>query len=603
MAAELTGPSAGGTPIERQTQVLRDGSGSSVRVCMFVYNNCAADARVLKEAATLTRAGYQVQIVAVLDKRTVPEEVRDGVRIVRIDRNPPHYKLLRRSRRVRRWLRLRRARVRRLGREAIKRGTRRIRRRRVAPPVRVPSPTPIGQLGAAQASGSLRPGRLYRALRWRVLRTVPLLRRTYYRRRRGGVSRRDLIAYQQRSATMRQKREARLSSLGDRVPLPAERRPVIEQRAMETSHVGQPPAATEPAPSVAVIAPDAGTTLSPGTAGLQGFWRGVDKRVSAGAYRVVMLFHKPLLYLDFYWRTYRLIGETEFDVLHAHDLNTLPVAAALARRRGMRLIYDAHELYPEVSTLAPVERRVWGLVEGPLTRRADCVLTVCESIAEELSARHGVPKPAVLLNCPPHVELADGPNLLREKAGLDGSLEPIVLYQGGFAPHRGLPELVEAAGYLSRGIVVLMGWGTLEASLRELVDELELGHRVRMVGPAKQSELLSYTRGADIGVIPYLPVGLNNYYTTPNKLFEYIAAGIPIVGSHVPELRRFLEGYELGLTFEPGSAQDLGHALNYLLENNDAITSMRRNAVRASRQLDWQSQEGTLLDIYAGNRS
>lgn len=368
-------------------------------------------------------------------------------------------------------------------------------------------------------------------------------------------------------------------------------------------HVAQPAVAVEPAPPAAVTAPREETTTPPGATHLHGFWGRVDKTLSAGAYRVVMLFHKPLLYLDFYWRTYRLIGEADFDVLHAHDLNTLPVAAALARRRGMRLIYDAHELYPEVSTLTPVERRLWKLVQGPLTRRADRVVTVCESIADELSVRHGVPKPTVLLNCPPRVELADGPNLLREKARLDDSLEPIVLYQGGFATHRGLPELVEAAGYLNRGIVVLMGWGTLEASLHELVDELELGHRVRIVGPVPQTELLSYTRGADIGVIPYVPVGLNNYYTTPNKLFEYIAAGLPIVGSRIPELRRFLEGYELGLTFEPGSAQDLGHALNYLLENDDAIASMRRNALRASRHLDWQSQEGTLLDIYAGGGS
>src|SRR5215217_1309110 len=86
-------------------QVGRDG----LRVCMFVYNSCNTDARVLKEAASLAMAGHQVEIVAVLDKRSPALEERDGFRIVRIDRQPLHYSLLRRSRRVRRWLRLRSA--------------------------------------------------------------------------------------------------------------------------------------------------------------------------------------------------------------------------------------------------------------------------------------------------------------------------------------------------------------------------------------------------------------------------------------------------------------------------------------------------------------
>src|SRR5215210_2948959 len=130
---------------------------------MFVYNNCAADARVLKEAGTLRRAGHEVRIVAVLDRLTEPREERDGITIVRIDRNPPHYRLLRRTRRLRRWLRLRRTRAARARLRARRLRARALRRRprRVAAALRLRAPRIVAR------ALETRP---YRAIRWRVLR-------------------------------------------------------------------------------------------------------------------------------------------------------------------------------------------------------------------------------------------------------------------------------------------------------------------------------------------------------------------------------------------------------------------------------------------------
>src|SRR4051794_37387633 len=98
-----------------------DGVERAGRVCMFVYNNCSTDARVFKEAGTLSAAGYEVHVIAVLDRLTVPTEDRDAIHIVRIDRNPPHYKLLRATRAARRRIRLRWAGVKRRARVPRKR--------------------------------------------------------------------------------------------------------------------------------------------------------------------------------------------------------------------------------------------------------------------------------------------------------------------------------------------------------------------------------------------------------------------------------------------------------------------------------------------------
>jgi glycosyltransferase involved in cell wall biosynthesis len=408
---------------------------------MLVYNNCTTDARVRREASSLRRAGYDVRVVAVLDATTEPVELRDGVRILRIDRNPIHYRVLRRARQARRLI---------------------------------------------------------------------------------------------RRATARS------------TPPPAPRR-------------------------------------------------------APGRRPLVMRVHKPLMFADFYWRAYRLVTrDGRADAVHAHDLLTLPVASALARRLRVPLIYDAHELYPDVSTLSRTESRVWRVVERLLAHRATRVITVCDSIATELSRRYRVPPPVVLLNCPDATAPAPPDrNLLREAAGLSDDARPLVLYQGGFAPHRGLETLVLAARELDGCVVVLMGWGRIEDELRELIRRERVDDRVRIIGPVPQAELIAYTAGADVGVIPYEPVGLNNTYSTPNKLFEYLAVGLPIVGSRLPEVARIVEGHGLGATFTPGDPADLARVIRELLADAERRAEIRERALRVRDRYTWAEQSRKLVALYA----
>jgi glycosyltransferase involved in cell wall biosynthesis len=143
-----------------------------------------------------------------------------------------------------------------------------------------------------------------------------------------------------------------------------------------------------------------------------------------------------------------------------------------------------------------------------------------------------------------------------------------------------------------------MGWGRLEPELRRQVAAEGLGERVIFTTPVPQAELLDHTRGADIGVIPYLPVGLNNRYSAPNKLFEYMAAGIPIVASRLPELTRFVDGLRIGRTVEPGDPRALAAAVNGLLGDAEARARIAERAREASLEYCWQTQAQTLLDVY-----
>jgi glycosyltransferase involved in cell wall biosynthesis len=313
-----------------------------------------------------------------------------------------------------------------------------------------------------------------------------------------------------------------------------------------------------------------------------------------------MTFHKPLLYLDYYRRAHAVAMGQHFDVYHAHDLNTLPVAAAAARSTGRPLVYDSHELYPDVSGLSRKERVIWRRIEPRLIGRASRVVTVCESIAGELVDRYGIARPQVLLNCPPIATAPADPSArpLRVKAGLEDSDEPIVLYQGGFAPGRGLDTLIDAAAHLRRGVVVLMGWGAIEKELAQRIRERGLDEKVRIIPPANRADLLEYTAGADVGVIPYQPVGLNNLYTTPNKLFEYVAANVPVAGSAVPEITRFLSEYGLGATFDPYDPRDMAATIEGLLDDPERLREIRANASAAAGILNWEREQEKLLRIY-----
>jgi glycosyltransferase involved in cell wall biosynthesis len=314
-----------------------------------------------------------------------------------------------------------------------------------------------------------------------------------------------------------------------------------------------------------------------------------------------MVFHRPLMHIDYYVRAYRLVRAQEFDVLHAHDLNTLPVAAAVARRTRTKLIYDAHELYPEISTLSRTERNVWKVTERRLIKRAASVITVCESIAGELETRYDVQRPTVLLNCPdaPALNVSADREQLRHTLGMEDDPRAIVLYQGGFAPNRGLPELIKAGRWLDGARIALMGSGRIENELRDLIRDERVGDAVVLTPAVPQAEVIAYATGADIGVIPYKGVGLNNYYTTPNKLFDYMAAGIAIAGSRFPEIVRFVEGLGIGVTFDPEQPRDIAFAINHLVSDPATLHEMRMRAAAASTDFVWGTEHRKLLAIYS----
>lgn len=284
---------------------------------------------------------------------------------------------------------------------------------------------------------------------------------------------------------------------------------------------------------------------------------------------------------------------TPAEAYHAHDLNTLEAAWRAAWRHRARLVYDAHELYPELSGLSPPERRRWARLERRLIGEADRTVTVSESLAEELGRRYGIERPVVLLNCPERPDAQPDPARSPLSALRSGG-RLLVLYTGAMSANRGLEALVDAAGRARGWRLAMMGWGRIEADLRRR------GPAVAFVPPVPPGEIVAAAAAADVGVVPYLPVGLNNALCLPNKLFDYVHAGLAVAVSDLVELRRFVERHRVGVVFEPGRGESIARVLDGLAAEPERLAAMRTAAAGAAAACDWANEKRKLVDLYAG---
>jgi len=290
----------------------------------------------------------------------------------------------------------------------------------------------------------------------------------------------------------------------------------------------------------------------------------VLRRAFGGLQALLRPWHRVTLWADFWRRSARSAQAWGPDLLVSSDVPGLVGAVAAARRSGVPHLHDCHELYLESTHLTPREKRLLAPVERHAMRRADVVTCVNRSIAEEYRARYGV-RPVVVRNCAPR-PVGRASADVRELAGLPAS-ETVLLYQGGFAPGRGLEVLVRAAARLPTGTsLVLLGDGHHRAVLEDLAAASGAGGSVHFLPAVAPDLLLPLTATASVGVVPYQPVSMNNRLALPNKVFEYVAAGLPVVVSDSPELRRVVEDGRCGAVYDPYDETSLARALTEVLD-------------------------------------
>ncbi|HEX4521421.1 MAG TPA: glycosyltransferase [Gaiellaceae bacterium] len=259
------------------------------------------------------------------------------------------------------------------------------------------------------------------------------------------------------------------------------------------------------------------------------------------------------------------------DIVHTNDFDTLPAGAILARRWNARLVYDSHELYtlqePDPPRLyCAVVRRV----EGRLARRSDAVITVNAAYAASLEETHRLTQPPhLVMNCPPVV--ADV-----EPHG-DGQ-RVRAIYQAANGPGRRVDDLLDAAPHAGEaGITIRVVGADLDALRRRIAAD-GLGERVELAPPVRADRLVEEMAGFDIGLIINRPITPNDELVLPNKLFEYMMAGLAVVAPDLPIVGGFVEREQVGLTYPAGDTAAMGRAIRQLAEDPQLLQSCRVRA-------------------------
>lgn len=294
----------------------------------------------------------------------------------------------------------------------------------------------------------------------------------------------------------------------------------------------------------------------------------------------------------------------EADIIQVHDLPALEAGVELAQMRNAPLVYDAHELYPEQASFSSVQKKICSAAELKLIKHADLVFAVNESIAREMSNRYSIGLPRVLLNAIDPLPTFDPSlkyDLLREKTGV-GTDKRILLFQGGFAPNRNLENLVCAFRWVTTPDVdlVLMGFGSFGEKLKALAQKYGLlNRRVHFIAAVSQAELLQHSASADMGIIPYPHVDLNSYYCTPNKLFEFIQAGLPILANRSPELERFVKANGFGDVASMNSAEQIASAIDQAFASGE-MSSWRQALLDGQQRFTWKVEEQCYLSVMRG---
>jgi glycosyltransferase involved in cell wall biosynthesis len=337
---------------------------------------------------------------------------------------------------------------------------------------------------------------------------------------------------------------------------------------------------------------DIGTVAAPLRGGRPGV-RGAVERLALRAHLAAEL-------ARYVRRAAAAAGRAPAQVWMAHDLDALPAAWLARRRHGGRLLYDSHELFSERIAVSPAARPFWRALERRLAPRADAVVTVGHGVAAELGRRWRMPPPTVVRNLPAFAPAAAGDGSpLRGALGLQDDAR-IVLYLGGLQPGRGLETLVDVAPRLpDRDVVVLMGPGHPDyiASLRGRASRAGAAERVVLAPAVPTEEVVRWAAGADLGLALIQNVSLSYFLSLPNKLFEYVAAGLPVVASDFPELRSVVEGRGLGAVCAPDDPDAIARAIAWALDDPDRHERLRAAARAAAAELTWDSESRILVEL------
>jgi len=287
----------------------------------------------------------------------------------------------------------------------------------------------------------------------------------------------------------------------------------------------------------------------------------------------------------------------KFDLLVSNDLDTLPACylAAILKRRPV--VYDSHEYFtglPELSNRRLV-RYVWKTFERTIFPRLKYVITVSDSIAGLYEKEYGI-RPVVIRNLAPSSEKLKP--VERNELNISED-EFVMIIQGtGINIDKGCEEAVEAVAGTEKLALIIAGGGDVLNYVKEMTGRLNIMNRVKILPPMQWNELIRYTKTADAGLVLEKDTNLNYRFSLPNKLFDYISAGIPVIAADLPEISAVVTKYNCGIIIPGVTPGEISEAVELLRKNKSLSEELKKNAVKASLELNWERESWKVRDFY-----
>ena len=289
-------------------------------------------------------------------------------------------------------------------------------------------------------------------------------------------------------------------------------------------------------------------------------------------------------------------------IVHCNDLDTLLAGILMRIVHRTKVVYDSHEYWPYSNVDAPgYHVRFFTFYERLLARRADYVLTVSDPLAAELERKYGLAKVYSVPNAEPWLQRNTPPPVTEMSRIAAGRTK--FLYQGNFAPERGLDELLRAWAAIDRSKAAFFLRGPdnqWRQDLIALAEELGvLDDGVHFIDAVAEDELVDSAREADIGVIPYKTDSPGYRYACPNKLSQYMHAGIAVMTNNISYVRQVVSEADCGLWYDEKDPSTIEAAVARVVEDGRNVDQWKANALEyAKSTFNWQVKGKELKEIY-----
>ena len=315
-------------------------------------------------------------------------------------------------------------------------------------------------------------------------------------------------------------------------------------------------------------------------------------------HRMKLWFRKgPLFYAEYNLRLFFLLNAAKGDIFLANDLDTLLANYLASKLKSKPLVYDSHEYYTEVPELKGRKhvQRFWLRIERWIFPKLKYVYTVNHSIARIYEDLYDVPV-KVVRNLPESQEVNH--ILCREELGLPTDKFVVILQGAGINVDRGGEELIEAMVHLPECFLVIVGSGDVVEQLKTQSRMLKISGRVLFRPKMPYEEMMQYTLCADLGVTLDKDTNLNYRFSLPNKIFDYMKAGIPVLSSNLPELRNIIDEYQIGTIVHSHNPEEIAKAIEAIRLNPEQKKQWAENTKFAKSSLNWENQEAVLAAIF-----